>query len=148
MDPISENTNEDVLENIPELDENDIQQHMPMFEDMSTEDDNIENKIFEHNDDINNDDINNNDSNDSNGDNQEQGMLSGLFNFSNVGSEISSFLENNLLIVVAGLISILVLLGILYKDLFFEIFPFVKTIFEQNNNNSEYASEVENSKET
>ena len=144
MDPISENTNEDVLENIPELDENDIQQDMPMFEDMSTEDDNIENKIFEHNDDIN-DDINNNDSN---SDNQEQGMLSGLFNFSNVGSEISSFLENNLLIVVAGLISILVLLGILYKDLFFEIFPFVKTIFEQDNNNSEYVSEVENSKET
>ena len=144
MDHISENTNEDVLENIPELDENDIQQHMPMFEDMSTEDDNIENKIFEHNDDIN-DDINNNDSN---SDNQEQGMLSGLFNFSNVGSEISSFLENNLLIVVAGLISILVLLGILYKDLFFEIFPFVKTIFEQDNNNSEYVSEVENSKET
>ena len=148
MDPISENTNEDVIELNEDVDEgdDDVLDNQDMFnnepifdlDNLSTEDDNIENQIFDN----------------TNGNNKtetkEDGMLSGLFNFSNIGSEITKFLENNLLIVLGGLVGILVIVGILYKDLFFEIFPFMKTIFEQIGDTAETVSDVaeNNIKET
>ena len=148
MDPISENTNEDVIELNEDVDEgdDDVLDNQDMFnnepifdlDNLSTEDENIENQIFDN----------------TNGNNKtetkEDGMLSGLFNFSNIGSEITKFLENNLLIVLGGLVGILVIVGILYKDLFFEIFPFMKTIFEQIGDTAETVSDVaeNNIKET
>ena len=148
MDPISENTNEDVIELNEDVDEgdDDVLDNQDMFnnepifdlDNLSTEDENIENQIFDN----------------TNGNNKtetkEDGMLSGLFNFSNIGSEITKFLENNLLIVLGGLVGILVIVWILYKDLFFEIFPFMKTIFEQIGDTAETVSDVaeNNIKET
>ena len=148
MDPISENTNEDVIELNEDVDEgdDDVLDNQGMFnnepvfdlDNLSTEDDNIENQIFD----------NTNKNNET--ETKEEGMLSGLFNFSNIGSEITNFLENNLLVVLGGLVGLLVIVGILYKDLFFEIFPFMKTIFEQIGDTVETVSDVteNNIKET
>lgn len=148
MDPISENTNEDVIELNEDVDEGDddvldnqdMFNNQPVFDldNLSTEDDNIENQIFD----------NTNENNET--ETKEDGMLSGLFNFSNIGSEITNFLENNLLVVLGGLVGLLVIVGILYKDLFFEIFPFMKTIFEQIGDTVETVSDVteNNIKET
>tara|TARA_B100001142_G_C14226331_1_gene613627 strand:- start:185 stop:631 length:447 start_codon:yes stop_codon:yes gene_type:complete len=148
MDPISENTNEDVIELNEDVDEGDddvldnqdMFNNQPVFDldNLSTEDDNIENQIFD----------NTNENNET--ETKEDGMLSGLFNFSNIGSEITNFLENNLLVVLGGLVGLLVIVGILYKDLFLEIFPFMKTIFEQIGDTVETVSDVteNNIKET
>ena len=148
MDPISENTNEDVIELNEDVDEGDddvldnqdMFNNQPVFDldNLSTEDDNIENQIFD----------NTNENNET--ETKEDGMLSGLFNFSNIGSEITNFLENNLLVVLGGLVGLLVIFGILYKDLIFEIFPFMKTIFEQIGDTAETVSDAteNNIKET